>query len=557
MKKIVKDDPQTQKLNTSNSGFYKASSDEEGEAAKLFDDEPKLNNFIPMLAAANLKKPIKRRHRSGHQRKNSAKEKNDKRFGAPVDLRSQKFSIKNDLFFGWKPKIGIKNPFPLFYNDRLIQNLETLCNYLYRGFRPVHSYKLHEYFSGQGKYPYSNKSFSLYMNEEIKELMKLNVKHDLPELKPSGCQAGSPQVEFDSFFESGNCDLVVESSHLKYDVYLRVDSNTRGHTHWFYFRVRSERMTQANIRIRNMSKGDSIFRKWGNPYISYDNKSWTQLEQSKYYQTFFGELEIDPRPPGYRSLHTLEFNVKLSSDSWVYISYCPPYPFSRLSQFLKKLEIPKKAHIVRKEVFCRSESGLESPMLTITEFEKLNALTTRKQRPIVILTGRVHPGETCSSHMMHGMIDFLLSDEKAAELLRELFEFVVIPMLNTDGVILGNFRTGLAGDDLNRQYLKPEAEFHPSIITLLNKVAKLRSERKVAMYMDLHGHSTKPNVFSYGPELARNDSMYDFVKFFPKMIDLESVAFKFSKCSWKINKCKKATARAVFLNQMSKKKFQD
>jgi len=31
--------------------------------------------------------------------------------------------------------------------------------------------------------------------------------------------------------------------------------------------------------------------------------------------------------------------------------------------------------------------------------------------------------------------------------------FRIIPMVNVDGVVLGNFRTGIMGRDLNRQFL--------------------------------------------------------------------------------------------------------
>ena len=48
---------------------------------------------------------------------------------------------------------------------------------------------------------------------------------------------------------------------------------------------------------------------------------------------------------------------------------------------------------------------------------------------------------------------FLLGSSKAAEYLRGRFVFKVVPMLNPDGVVLGNYRTGLSGRDLNRVYI--------------------------------------------------------------------------------------------------------
>jgi murein tripeptide amidase MpaA len=41
--------------------------------------------------------------------------------------------------------------------------------------------------------------------------------------------------------------------------------------------------------------------------------------------------------------------------------------------------------------------------------------------------------------------------------------FKVVPMLNPDGVICGNYRTGLAGVDLNRIYRSPIKELYPTV----------------------------------------------------------------------------------------------
>ena len=44
-------------------------------------------------------------------------------------------------------------------------------------------------------------------------------------------------LTFDSSFESGNLDMVVQIAHDEFDMFMRVDSNTRGHHQWFYFKV--------------------------------------------------------------------------------------------------------------------------------------------------------------------------------------------------------------------------------------------------------------------------------------------------------------------------------
>ena len=53
---------------------------------------------------------------------------------------------------------------------------------------------------------------------------------------------------------------------------------------------------------------------------------------------------------------------------------------------------------------------------------------------------RVHPGEAVSSWVMQGVFNFLMSDFEDAVYLRDNFVFKIIPMMNPDGVIVGNYR---------------------------------------------------------------------------------------------------------------------
>jgi murein tripeptide amidase MpaA len=54
------------------------------------------------------------------------------------------------------------------------------------------------------------------------------------------------------------------------------------------------------------------------------------------------------------------------------------------------------------------------------------------------------------SYLIEYVIDFLIGNSVEARILRENFVFYVVPMLNIDGVINGNYRFNLAGVDLNR-----------------------------------------------------------------------------------------------------------
>jgi len=60
-----------------------------------------------------------------------------------------------------------------------------------------------------------------------------------------------------------------------------------------------------------------------------------------------------------------------------------------------------------------------------------------QDRHIVYLTSRVHPGETCSSWVIDGVIDFLCGNTLTAKKARDTYVFKIVPMLNIEGVING------------------------------------------------------------------------------------------------------------------------
>ena len=87
-------------------------------------------------------------------------------------------------------------------------------------------------------------------------------------------------------------------------------------------------------------------------------------------------------------------------------------------------------------------------------------------KPVVIISARVHPGETPASYMCNGFINFLIGPDPRAAVLREEFLFKIIPFLNPDGVYRGHWRTDNYGVNLNRSYINPCPERAPTIYAL-------------------------------------------------------------------------------------------
>ena len=70
----------------------------------------------------------------------------------------------------------------------------------------------------------------------------------------------------DTIFESGNLLRADRITPSEYRLYMQVDTNTRGHQQWFYFRVRNTRKDRKYIfKLMNFTKpgitGGSGYRK--------------------------------------------------------------------------------------------------------------------------------------------------------------------------------------------------------------------------------------------------------------------------------------------------------
>ena len=89
------------------------------------------------------------------------------------------------------------------------------------------------------------------------------------------------------------------------------------------------------------------------------------------------------------------------------------------------------------------------------------------------------------------MILELLRNSSEVDFLHWRFDIFIIPMVNMDGVFLGNYRSNFAGFDLNRCWLHPDPVKHPEVIAIKNQIKKIQRRYKIELILDLHGHSRK------------------------------------------------------------------
>ncbi|XP_078671224.1 uncharacterized protein LOC144911228 isoform X15 [Branchiostoma floridae x Branchiostoma belcheri] len=354
---------------------------------------------------------------------------------------------------------------------------------------------------------------------------------------------------FESRFESGNLMKAVQVGEFDYELYLRQDLYTDKHTQWYYFRVQNARKGHTyRFTIVNLLKGGSLYNMGLKPlmYSEHDAQTkktgWLRVgDNIKYYKN---NVRINLRSD--KCYYSLTWTCTFPNDNDSYFfSHCYPYTYSDLQDYLLKMaNDPVRSKYCRQRVLCRTLAGNLVYVLTITNPSKNPE--DAKVKKAVVLSARVHPGETNASWMMKGFLDYLSGSSADAKLLRDTFIFKIVPMLNPDGVIVGNYRCSLAGRDLNRNYKSVLKESFPSVWHTKMMVRRLCEEREVIVYCDLHGHSRKQNVFIYGCENRYDPEKRLKERVFPLMMQKNAgEKFSYNGCKFKVQKSKEGTGRIV------------
>ena len=156
---------------------------------------------------------------------------------------------------------------------------------------------------------------------------------------------------------------------------MQNDINSKGHTQWFFFRVRNtHKGASVKFNILNYSKGDSMFNYGMKVTIYSETKAeaegigWHRGGTDISY--FQNNIRKDYVYTKYFYTATFTYTFDYDDDT-VFFSYSYPYTLTDLRNDLEALEKdPIRSKFVVLSTLCKSLSGVDVPLLTITQRSK-------------------------------------------------------------------------------------------------------------------------------------------------------------------------------------------
>ena len=368
-------------------------------------------------------------------------------------------------------------------------------------------------------------------------------------------------VIFDSDFEEGNLRMAIEiSKNKEYDLIMRPETNAKKLYTFFFFSVliksyenNNEKNNMVKLNIINKPK-DKNFYNGQCPVLMFDTSinKWTRNTFNVY--AINNGLKNPNLKNEFKSYFSLTFSFNFKPNVKYYFASCYPYTYTQLRLYLNTLNKNCYKKIIKFGEAGKTFNNNKIPYIVITNFEcdeeELN------EKKCVLVTGRIHSGETVSSYVVQGLIDFLVNlNNPISKYLRDKFIFKIIPMLNIDGVIFGNYRLNILGKDMNRLWT-PNIPFNSDecdqsslyINSIIDIIKKTLNNRNIFLYCDFHGHSGKHNYFLYGCPKEGNENYH---KKFMEIYAKKSNIFSLNDCVHKIMPKKINTCRALLKNVFS------
>ena len=115
--------------------------------------------------------------------------------------------------------------------------------------------------------------------------------------------------------------------------------------------------------------------------------------------------------------------------------------------------------------------GLNIYQISLTKRKELSK--KHKKKSVIYMQARLHAAETHASIIMKYIMHEFTSNYQKYDKILDNHIIKLVPMVNPDGVVIGNSRCSLAGLDLNRRWSDPNPLVHPEIYFLKSHLKRV------------------------------------------------------------------------------------
>jgi len=385
------------------------------------------------------------------------------------------------------------------------------------------------------------------------------------------------EISLDSRFEGGNLMYADKVAPGEYNLWITPDCfKTQYETSKrvsFYFKA-------GNVNLQGFPSRTITFRIMNMDVLEYKNyqEGMVPVYLSQTNNNIWQYIPSNLTELNKISDKTIEVSFQFTfnstdSQKGVFFAFTFPYTYSDSQRFIDQMEKTYALNpsiYFHRELLTYSHEGRRIDLLTITGHDNYSqnpqapyilepmlpglfpthvfplteppTLSNRNiHRPYVfrnkgyiLLSARVHAAESPANFMLQSFIVNLLKpNDPVSQVLLQNFVFVIVPMINPDGVTRGHYRTDLKGRDLNRTYDKAismQDEF-PGPYAIMQLAKSFSTDKRLAMYIDFHAHSGKDSGFLLGAYHHDPDTMAE-IRLFARLFDMYSKNFDFNCCEF-------------------------
>ena len=251
----------------------------------------------------------------------------------------------------------------------------------------------------------------------------------------------------------------------------------RGWVCWWYFKI--EGIEPGETITIDLSGG--AFATGDRAFLSFDNRDWKQTEA------------------GQRAKERITYKVRIDAkEAW--FAWGPPYLLKHANDAVQAAA-KKSPHATAFEL-CKSKEGKPVPALRISQ-----PGVKDEERLGIWINARQHAWEAGASWVCQGLIDWLVSDDPAAEALRKKAAITIVPIMDVDNVERGAGGKNQKPHDHNRDW--SDQPVWTEVQAAIKQIGELNKAGRFDLFLDLHNPGPgdrQPFFFVPAPELLQPQS---------------------------------------------------